>query len=96
MHRLNDVPIAFFLMTHAYFMFYHVLSNMVLRAIHSSFVPNMARSFFKWAAVVALSYSTAFMESLTICAFPYYTFNDRHMVCHSLLTRPVHSFICHR
>eukprot|EP00958_Prasinococcus_capsulatus_P001897 scaffold175_cov414-Prasinococcus_capsulatus_cf.AAC.5 len=82
-HRLNDVPIAFYLMTHAYFMFYHVLSNMALRAIHSSYEPDTWRAVYKWIAVVVLSYSTAFMESLTICAFPYYTFDDRHMVSHA-------------
>ena len=26
-----------------------------------------------------MSYSTAFMESLTICGFPYYSFEDRDM-----------------
>ncbi len=32
-HRLNNVPIVMFLMTHAYFLFYHSLSNMLLRRV---------------------------------------------------------------
>ncbi len=32
-HRINDVPIVMFLMTHAYFNFYHALSNVLLRRV---------------------------------------------------------------
>jgi len=78
-HRLNDVPISMYLMTHAYFMFYHVLSNAALRRIRTGYVNNAARFVFECAAVGAMAYTTAFMESLTICGFPYYDFADRHM-----------------
>lgn len=78
-HRLNDVPISMYLMTHAYFMFYHVLSNAALRRIRTGYVDNAQRFVFECAAIGAMSYTTAFMESLTICGFPYYSFADRHM-----------------
>lgn len=78
-HRLNDVPISMFLMTHAYFMFYHVLSNCVLRYVRSAFEPNEQRFVFECAVIVVMAYSTAFMESLTICGFPYYRFANRDM-----------------
>ena len=78
-HRLNDVPICLYLMTHAYFMFYHVLSNAALRRARSAFRPGAARSALEAALVAALAYTTAFMESLTICGFPYYRFEDRDM-----------------
>lgn len=78
-HRLNDVPISMYLMTHAYFMFYHVLSNAALRRIRTGYVDDAWRFGFECAAVGAMAYSTAFMESLTICGFPYYSFADRHM-----------------
>lgn len=78
-HRLNDVPICLYFMTHAYFMFYHVLSNMAVRFLRSGYVPGMARTVYEVALIVVLSYSTAFMEAITICAFPYYRFADVHM-----------------
>ena len=78
-HRLNNVPISMYLMTHAYFMFYHVLSNCALRYIRSKYVNNAQRFVFECAAIAVMSYSTAFMESLTICGFPYYRFEDRDM-----------------
>lgn len=78
-HRLNDVPISMYLMTHAYFMFYHVLSNAALRRIRTGFVDDAYRFVFECVAVGAMSYTTAFMESLTICGFPYYSFENRHM-----------------
>ena len=35
-HRLNDVPLVMYLMTHAYFCFYHALSNVLLRRVRTS------------------------------------------------------------
>ena len=78
-HRLNDVPIALYFMTHAYFMFYHVLSNCALRKTRAAFKNDQRRFFFECALVAVMAYSTAFMESLTICGFPYYSFKDRDM-----------------
>ena len=78
-HRLNDVPIALYFMTHAYFMFYHVLSNCALRKTRRAFAKDARRFAFECALVVVMAYTTAFMESLTICGFPYYSFEDRDM-----------------
>ena len=78
-HRLNDVPIALYFMTHAYFMFYHVLSNCALRRVRSGFEPDVRRFAFECALIGAMAYTTAFMESLTICGFPYYRFENRDM-----------------
>ena len=78
-HRLNDVPIALYFMTHAYFMFYHVLSNCALRKTRRAFAKDARRFAFECALVAVMAYTTAFMESLTICGFPYYSFEDRDM-----------------
>ena len=78
-HRLNDVPIALYFMTHAYFMFYHVLSNCALRKTQRSFARGPRRFAFECALIAVMAYTTAFMESLTICGFPYYSFEDRDM-----------------
>lgn len=78
-HRLNDVPIALFFATHFYFVTYHTISNMLLRRIETRYLPGKARTVFFWATVLAFSYFTAFMETLTISAFPYYSFEDRYM-----------------
>lgn len=75
-YRLNDVPIPMFFATHFYFCFYHVISNCMLRHI-DSFRATAHRFFFKIAAVAALAYFTAFMETLTISGFPYWEFEDR-------------------
>lgn len=79
-HRLNDVPIALYFATHFYFVTYHTFSNMILRKIETTYEPSVYRSAFFWAAVLAFSYFTAFMETLTISSFPYYCFEDRAMV----------------
>lgn len=79
-HRLNDVPIALYFATHFYFVTYHTFSNMILRKIETTYEPSSYRSAFFWAALVAFSYFTAFMETLTISSFPYYCFEDRAMV----------------
>ena len=80
-HRLNDVPIALYFMTHAYFMFYHVLSNCAPRRVRS-FGSNARRAPVRVRVRVdrrSWRRATAFMESLTICGFPYYSFEDGDM-----------------
>jgi len=78
-HRLNGIPIVMYLMTHAYFNFYHVISNIMLRKTQTSL--SKAPAWLRWTAMAAvvfvLSYTTAFMETLTIAHYPYYTFVDR-------------------
>eukprot|EP00884_Botryococcus_braunii_P004628 jgi/Botrbrau1/14166/Bobra.182_3s0104.3 len=75
-HNLNGVPIALYFMTHAYFCFYHTLSNVLIRRTlratetYGKHVQGLAAA----ALVFCLAYATAFMETLTIAHFPYYTF----------------------
>ena len=76
-HRLNDVPVAMYLYTHAYFMTYHVLTNMALRRVRATYEPGWASRVFEAVVTCALAYTTAFMEALTISTFPYYRFEDR-------------------
>lgn len=78
-HRLNDVPIALFFATHFYFVTYHTFSNILLRAVTSRFAKGIACSALFWLVVLAFSYFTAFMETLTISSFPYYSFENRFM-----------------
>jgi cycloeucalenol cycloisomerase len=73
-HRLNDVPICLYFATHFYFVTYHTFSNLFLRKIESRYAPSLMRTVFFWAVIVAFSYFTAFMETLTISSFPYYYF----------------------
>lgn len=79
-HRLNDVPIALYFATHFYFMTYHTLSNKILRYIESSYVPGFKRTLLFWSATCAFAYFTAYGETLSISAFPCYTFEDRELV----------------
>jgi cycloeucalenol cycloisomerase len=69
---LNGVPIPMYLATHFYFTFYHALSNCLLRKVLTSYAPSRTRDCFFISVVLALSYTTAFMESVTIAAFPCY------------------------
>lgn len=78
-HRLNNVPIAMFLATHFYFSTYHFFSNALLRKVVTTFVPGFRRNVLYCCVILAFSYFTAFMETLTISSYPYYTFEDRTM-----------------
>lgn len=77
--RLNDVPIPLYFATFFYFSTYHVFSNMALRKVLTTYAPGAARTAFLCSLVFALSYATAFAETLTISGFPYYAFEDRNM-----------------
>lgn len=72
-HRLNDVPVACYLATQAYFCFYHTLTSMVLRALQRR---TRSRTVFA-ATVAALAYATALAETVSIAWFPHYHFEDR-------------------
>jgi cycloeucalenol cycloisomerase len=79
-HRLNDVPIAMFLATHFYFCTYHVcISNGILRFVDRSYQNGWIKKVLFGFSILFLSYFTAFMETLTISSFPYYSFVDRTM-----------------
>ncbi|KAI8471701.1 MAG: hypothetical protein J3K34DRAFT_416495 [Monoraphidium minutum] len=77
--KLNQIPIPMYLMTHAYFLFYHAVSNVLLRRVenHMAGASLGARKLARCLAVFLLSYATAYAETLTIAHFPYYTFVDR-------------------
>jgi cycloeucalenol cycloisomerase len=75
--RLNDVPACMYFATLFYFSSYHAFSNAVLRYISLRYPPSSRRLLLFCAVVFSLSYFTAFMETLTISAFPYYSFADR-------------------
>lgn len=78
-HRLNNVPIALYFATHFYFSTYHVFSNAFLRKVVTTYQPGFRRMLLYVGVVVVFSYFTAFMETLTISSFPYYSFEDRNM-----------------
>ncbi|CAB9516839.1 Cycloeucalenol [Seminavis robusta] len=78
-HRLNNVPIAMYFATHFYFSSYHLFSNLLLRKIVTSYQEGIKRTILFVAVVLVFSYFTAFMETLTISSFPYYSFEDRDM-----------------
>ena len=71
-----QVPIPLYFMTHAYFCFYHALSNVAIRVTRHAtarFGP-VVQHLSTAVTVFLLSYATAFMETLTIAHFPYYKF----------------------
>lgn len=78
-HRLNNVPFALYFATHFYFSSYHFASNCLLRKVTTGFQPGVLRSVLYVSVVLAFSYFTAFMETLTISAYPDYSFEDRDM-----------------
>ncbi len=71
-----QVPITLYFMTHAYFCFYHALSNVVLRrTLHAVQRYHTIVQWLLLALVVfILAYITALMETVTIAHFPYYRF----------------------
>eukprot|EP01025_Chloroclados_australasicus_P033803 TRINITY_DN3455_c0_g1_i3.p2 TRINITY_DN3455_c0_g1~~TRINITY_DN3455_c0_g1_i3.p2 ORF type:complete len:265 (-),score=9.61 TRINITY_DN3455_c0_g1_i3:66-860(-) len=80
--RLNDVPIVMYLMTHAYFCFYHALSNVLIRRVRTGTqsMGKLVQFLSTFTLVFTLSYFTAFMETLTISHYPYYTHKDKMMM----------------
>jgi cycloeucalenol cycloisomerase len=78
-HRFNNVPICLFFATHFYFTTYHAFSNLMLRRVVTSFQKGLLRTVLYVAVVLSFSYFTAFMETLTISAYPDYSFEDRNM-----------------
>ncbi|CAE7198916.1 CPI1 [Symbiodinium natans] len=79
-HQLNKVPVCMYLATHLYFCFYHALGSKVLRWVWTEFRPSAARTTFCVAVVCVMAYCTAFLETFSISAFPYYTFDDRQQM----------------
>ncbi|KAI2488676.1 hypothetical protein MHU86_25730 [Fragilaria crotonensis] len=77
--RLNNVPICMFFATHFYFTTYHALSNALLRKVVTTYEAGPSRVILFCSVVLVFSYFTAFMETLSISSFPYYSFEDRDM-----------------
>ncbi|KAK4747260.1 hypothetical protein SAY87_026297 [Trapa incisa] len=77
--KMNNVPHTTFLLTHVCFLFYHVSSNMTLRRLRHStaHLPKRVKWTFEAAWILALSYFIAYLETLAISNFPYYSFVDR-------------------
>lgn len=78
-HRLNDVPITLYFMTHAYFCMYHTLANVLIRRVRAAARPagRWAQAAAEAGTVFALAYATAYGETLTIAHFPYYSFKNK-------------------
>ncbi len=75
-HVALQVPIPLYFMTHAYFCFYHAISNVAMRVTRHAtarFGP-VVQHLSTAVTVFLLSYATAYMETLTIAHFPYYKF----------------------
>lgn len=72
-----QVPIPLYLMTHAYFCFYHAVSNYCIRRTRRALEPRgwQAQAAGEAAVVFVLSYTMAFGETLTIAHFPHYSFS---------------------
>uniref|UniRef100_A0A7S1FD00 Uncharacterized protein n=1 Tax=Noctiluca scintillans TaxID=2966 RepID=A0A7S1FD00_NOCSC len=79
-HQLNGVALCMYFATHFYFALYHALGNRLLRWARESFEPSFVRSLFVISLICVAAYVVAFMETLSIAAFPYYTFDDRQMM----------------
>ena len=65
--RINDVPITCYLATHAYFIFYHSLTNLILRRLRRALaaLPSAASVAITCLVILVLAYVTAFMETFT-------------------------------
>ena len=77
-----QVPFALYLITHSYFHFYHVLSNMALRLTWRALG---GRGSFRGyllvgLLIVCMSWLVAFMETFTIQNFPYYFIPDQQVM----------------
>ncbi|CDP04776.1 unnamed protein product [Coffea canephora] len=77
--RMNDVPHTTFLLAHVCFLFYHVVSNITLRRLQHAIaaLPETIQWAFKAGWILALAYVIAYLETVAIANFPYYTFVDR-------------------
>ena len=91
---LLQVPITLYFMTHAYFCFYHALSNVLLRRCQHATArwPRLLQHLAAAMLVFSLAYATAYMETLTIAHFPYYTFKvgDAQTLVRAAMRHPHH------
>lgn len=77
---LNEVPFALYLITHSYFLLYHCVASICIRAFWRKVSPYSKK--IRWALCVGLyifmGYVTAVVEVATIASFPYYTYPDSY------------------
>ena len=80
-HRLNDVPISMYFATHAYFCFYHSLTNVCIRRMRRTGAyaksTEVQQYLLDSVFIGFLAYLTAFMETKTIEGFTYWEFENR-------------------
>lgn len=74
--EINKVPVSMFLMTHVYFMSYHILVAPLLRALKNLFSGAASQCAGVALFVLLIALFTAFAETWTISSFPYYTYPD--------------------
>lgn len=78
LHRINNVPVPMFLITHGYFLFYHTGTTLVLRRWWTSItyvsMPRGLQVAASAAVVLLMAWFTAVMEAFTISAVPYYNY----------------------
>ena len=74
--HINSVPLSMFLMTHVYFMSYHVSVSLILRVVRGATTGGNARFIVSSIVIVILALLTAAGETWTISSFPYYTYPD--------------------
>lgn len=74
--EINKVPISMFLMTHVYFMSYHILITPLIRTLKNTFRSCGATVQFvvTTIGIVVMAFFTAVAETWTISSFPYYTY----------------------
>ena len=84
-------------MTHAYFLFYHTIANLCIRRARHAVASKgrLATNLVTGIVVFILSYATAYMETLTIAHFPYYTFKVGPLILDNIWC-PLVAFIQHR
>jgi cycloeucalenol cycloisomerase len=74
-YRINNVPIALFMITQGYFAMYHTVSDIALRQFRRRF-PNAPHVVF-FVFLFAFCSLVAFAETFTIQNFPYYVIRDQ-------------------
>lgn len=72
-HALNGAPVVAYLLTHVYFVVYHIAAAGVLRRLAAAGVRGGAP---RATAVAALAYAAAVFEAVSIAHFPGYSFPD--------------------
>lgn len=66
-YRINNVPYVMFLLTQAYFMFYHTLTNIILRVFYNLWPKrSLARFIVLSILITSIAFVTSFLETFTL------------------------------